>query len=121
MNISLTGKAAVVSGGASGIGKAIAFHFAKAGAQVHMLDLNEAESTALEFKKQGNKANGHTVNITDQKAVSRIIENIQAKNPIDILVNCAGVAHVGNLEKTAEADIERLFQVNVKGVYNTMW
>jgi 2-keto-3-deoxy-L-fuconate dehydrogenase len=121
MNISLTGKVAVVTGGASGIGKAIAFHFAKAGAHVHILDLNEAESTAQELQKEGIKANAHAVNIADQKAVMQIIENIQAKNPIDILVNCAGVAHIGNIEKTAEADIDRLFQVNVKGVYNTMW
>jgi 2-keto-3-deoxy-L-fuconate dehydrogenase len=121
MNISLTGKTAVVTGGASGIGKPIAFHFAKAGAHVHILDLNEAESTAQEFQEQGIRAIGHAVNIADQKAVSQIIENIQAKNPIDILVNCAGVAHIGNIEKTAETDIDRLFQVNVKGVYNTMW
>ena len=120
MNISLSERTGVITGGASGIGKAIAFQFAKAGADVHILDLNDALQTAQEFQKQNLKVNGHAVNIADQKAVNQIVESIQAKSAIDILVNCAGIAHVGNLEKTAEADIERLFQVNVKGVFNTM-
>jgi 2-keto-3-deoxy-L-fuconate dehydrogenase len=120
MNISLSERTAVITGGASGIGKAIAFQFAQAGADVHILDLNDALQTSQEFQKKNLKVNGHAVNIADQKAVNQIVESIQAKSAIDILVNCAGIAHVGNLEKTAEADIERLFQVNVKGVYNTM-
>jgi 2-keto-3-deoxy-L-fuconate dehydrogenase len=120
MHINLTGKTVVVTGGASGIGKAISFQFAQAGAHVHILDLNDAQATAIEFQKQSLKANGHACNVADQKAVIQIIDEIMQNGSIDILVNCAGIAHVGNLEKTSEADLDRLFSVNVKGVYNTM-
>ncbi len=56
--------------------------------------------------------------MTDTAATGALLESIGAANQIDILVNNAGVAHVGNLENTSEADLDRLYQVNIKGVYN---
>lgn len=120
MTLDLSNKVSVVTGGASGIGKAIAFQFAQAGARVHILDLNDARVVASEMEQQGLAVEGHACNVASQLEVKKIISNIEAAGAVDILVNCAGIAHVGNLEKTSEADLERLFNVNVKGVYNTM-
>jgi 2-keto-3-deoxy-L-fuconate dehydrogenase len=111
----------VVTGGASGIGKAIARLFAEADAFVHILDINEADVVALDIQRSNKKANGYNCNVADQANVKHVIDSIVASRKIDVLVNCAGIAHVGNLEKTTEADLDRLFQVNVKGVYNTMF
>lgn len=120
MNISLSGKRVVVTGGASGIGKAIAIRFAEADAVVHILDLKEAENVAQEIITTGKQAKGYDCNVADQASVQAVITKLAETGGIDVLVNCAGIAHVGNLENTTDADMDRLFQVNVKGVYNTM-
>ncbi len=120
----LDGKTAVVTGAGSGIGQAVAQAFAQAGAAVHVLELNEAAGkvTAEEITAAGGKAFVHAVNVADQDAVVSVMNNIAASaGKLDILVNCAGIAHVGNLENTAEADFDRVFNVNVKGTYNCMY
>lgn len=116
----LTNKTAIVTGGASGIGKAIAMHFAKAGAHVHIIDLSNAEAVASEISATNGQATGHTCDVSNQDEVINTFNSVLNQNPIDILVNCAGIAHVGNLEKTSVTDMDRLFNVNVKGVYNAM-
>ena len=120
MTVNLNGKVSVITGGASGIGKAIAQIFAQAGSFVHILDLREAEIVADEIRAKKLEASGHSCDVSDQSQVNATIDSVEAKYPIDILVNCAGIAHVGNLEKTSEADFNNLFNVNVKGVYNAM-
>lgn len=120
MTLDLSNTISIITGGASGIGKAIALQFAQAGSQVHILDLNEAEAVASEMKLLGLVVHGHACNVASQEEVNPIIERIGLLGNLDILVNCAGIAHVGNIEKTTEADFEKLFRVNVKGVYNTM-
>ena len=119
---SLQGKTAVVTGGGSGIGKAISTRFAEQGAHVHLLEMNleTANKTVEEIQNKGYKATAHECNVADQKVVFDIIKKITKDQTIDILVNNAGIAHVGNIEGTAEADIDRLYQVNIKGVYNCM-
>jgi NAD(P)-dependent dehydrogenase (short-subunit alcohol dehydrogenase family) len=52
--------------------------------------------------------------------VQAVVDKIAAEGPIHILVNNAGIAHIGNAETTAEADFDRIFSVNVKGVYNCL-
>ena len=120
---SLTNKTAIITGGGSGIGKAISTVFAKQGAQVHILDMDEVggNSTAEEITKAGNKAIFNRCDVSNQAEVKKIISSIAEKNgTIDILVNNAGIAHVGNAETTAEEDFDRLMRVNVKGVYNCL-
>jgi 2-keto-3-deoxy-L-fuconate dehydrogenase len=116
---SLNNKVAVVTGGGSGIGKAISTLFAQQGATVHILELNvgAAQQVVTEITKGGGSAFIHEANIADQESVNRIFRTI---DKMDILINNAGIAHVGNVEKTAEADFDKVFEVNVKGTYNCL-
>jgi 2-keto-3-deoxy-L-fuconate dehydrogenase len=116
---SLENKKAIVTGGGSGIGRAISRVFAQQGAVVFILDLDEkgAVETVNEIVAQHRKAFVEKCNVSVQQEVKAIVEKIGA---VDIVVNNAGIAHVGNVENTSEADLERLFSVNVKGVYNVL-
>lgn len=120
---SLNNKVAVITGAGSGIGKSIAVTFAQQGASVHVLDLNlsSAEACADEIKSNSLKGFAHTCDVTDQSRMVQVMESIKnISGRIDILVNSAGVAHIGKLENTPEADFDKLYRVNVKGVYNSM-
>lgn len=117
---SLKNKTAVITGGGSGIGKAIALLFAKQGANVHIIDLDikGANDVITEIGNCGGSGQAHAANVTDQQAILNIFKTI---GTVDILVNNAGIAHIGNLEKTAEADLDRIYNVNVKGAYNCLF
>lgn len=114
---SLDNKIAIITGGGSGIGKAIAKLFAKRGAVVHILELNSAngEEAANEIKTAGNAVFVHACNVANKKEVNTVFENIGALN---LLVNNAGIAHIGKADNTMEEDFDRVMSVNVKGVYN---
>ncbi len=119
----LTGKTAIVTGGGSGIGKAIAQLFSRQGAQVYILDFDEkaAETVVSEIKEKDGNASAVKCDVSNQQLVNDIIKLIVSKHAtVDILVNNAGVAHVGNVENTCEEDFIRLFNVNVKGAYNLL-
>ena len=118
----LDGKLAVVTGGASGIGKAIAKTFATHGASVHIVDLDieSADRAAREIVDAGGSAAPHRCDVTDKAEVTRVFGKIVSDSGIDILVNNAGIAHVGNLEQTTEEALDRIYRVNVKGVYLCM-
>lgn len=115
----LKGKVVVVTGGGSGIGKATAELFAKRGAQVHILDSNKeaCDATILEIQQANGEAFTHVCDVTVQQQVKDIFSKI---SKVDILVNSAGVSHIGNLETTSETDFDRVYSVNVKGVYNCL-
>lgn len=118
--LKLDGKVAVVTGGGSGIGRAICELFAKEGAFVHILDLNEAGSAEVVevIIKNGGKAKLHVCSVANQDQVLQVVKGI---GRVDILVNNAGIAHVGNLENCTESDFEKVFNVNVKGAYNALY
>ena len=120
---SLQRKTAIITGSGSGIGKAIAELFASQQAEVFVLDLNKtaAEDTVNAIISKGGKATACAVNVTDQAEVKQVISTIAQKaGRIDILVNSAGISHIGRLENTLEEDFDRIVQVNIKGVYNVM-
>jgi 2-keto-3-deoxy-L-fuconate dehydrogenase len=116
---SLKNKKAIITGGGSGIGKAISLLFAKQGAEVHVLELSleSAQSTVDEITLNGRKVFAHACNVANQQEVIAAFEKI---GNIDILVNNAGIAHVGKVDTTTEADFDRIMNVNVKGVYNCL-
>lgn len=119
----LDGKIAAITGGGSGIGKAIAELFASQGAEVFILELNAAtgEETVKEIVSKGGKAKAYACNVAEQGQVRDTFASIiKESGRVDILVNCAGISHIGRLENTTESDFDRIFSVNVKGVYNAM-
>jgi NAD(P)-dependent dehydrogenase (short-subunit alcohol dehydrogenase family) len=116
MAFDLSGKTAVVTGGGSGIGKAICQALAGAGAHVHNLDL-QSGSGDPDIGMEGSLETHHC-NVADGEAVNACISRIRQKSYIDILINNAGIAHIGTIESTTPADLDRLYDVNIKGVYH---
>src|SRR5688500_1707311 len=117
-------KITVVTGAGSGIGKAIAELFAAQNSTVFLVDLNAGavEETKNIIVSKGGKAHAIPCNVADQKEVTEIFQQIiQQAGSVDILVNSAGIAHIGKLETTSVNDFDRIFNVNVKGVYNAMF
>ena len=114
---SLVNKTAVITGGGSGIGKAIAVTFAARGAAVHVLELTTeaGADTAATIKAAGGSVTVHACNVAIKDEVNKVFASIGA---IDILVNNAGVAHIGKADTTPEADFDRVMSINVKGVYH---
>ena len=110
----------VITGAGSGIGRAIALKFAANGAKLHLLDVNQkdADAVAAEISCASGSAMAYTCDVTNQAEVGARFKEISQRGPIQILVNNAGISHIGNVESTTESDFDRVMQVNVKGYYN---
>jgi 2-keto-3-deoxy-L-fuconate dehydrogenase len=118
----LDNKIALVTGGASGIGQAIALCFAEHGATIRIVDLNEeaAQQTAERIKQLGGNATAHSCDVTDAAQTRAVFQTILGLFRVDLLINSAGVSHVGRLENTSNEDFERIFRVNVLGTHHAM-
>jgi len=112
---SMQGKRAVVTGAASGIGLAIAKALGHRGATVTLVDLDQARTDTA----AASIPNAHAVacDVANEESVEKVFA---FAGNADILVNCAGIAHVGNLQSTAASDFDRLYAVNVRGTYLAM-
>lgn len=109
----LKNKTAIVTGGASGIGLAITSVFAANGAKVHVLEIEDDRK----IDSDGD-IDIHQCDVANHQQVRDVIGKITEAEPLDILVNNAGIAHIGNIEHTTEDDLDRLYSVNIKGIYN---
>ena len=114
---SLKNKIAVITGGGSGIGRDIALLFAKQGAIIHIIELNSTAAAEVVniINETGGIACTYSCNVANQKEVIAVFNNIGS---INILVNNAGIAHIGKATTTEETDFDKVIKVNVKGVYN---
>jgi NAD(P)-dependent dehydrogenase (short-subunit alcohol dehydrogenase family) len=110
------GKHAVITGAGSGIGRAIALRLASEGAHVHIVDLNAdaAEAVAKEIRTTNGEATAAAANVADESSVRAAFAALPRA---DILVNSAGIAHIGNVINTPSEDFDRLYQVNVRGTF----
>lgn len=118
--MSLTGQIAVVTGGAQGIGQAIATTLAQEGADVVVADLdaNRCEETVARVRQLGRKAMAVSVNVGDWDQVKGLIDHVQKDwERIDILVNNAGITRDGLLLRMKEEDWQSVLQVNLTGTF----
>lgn len=116
-----TQKVSIVTGGGSGIGHAICLALAELDHKVIVVDLflEAAENTALEINNKGGLATAVALDVSDHNAVNTSFAQIAKQNGrIDVLVNNAGIGSVGTLEQTSVDELDRVYNVNVKGVYN---
>jgi NAD(P)-dependent dehydrogenase (short-subunit alcohol dehydrogenase family) len=115
----LDDRRAVITGAGSGIGKAIAITFAAQGARVSILERDEVagEATVAEILAAGGVADSLPCDVSDRASVEQVFGRLAAQGRIDILVNNAGISHIGTATSTSEADLDRIYAVNVKGVY----
>jgi len=115
----LTSKTAVITGGASGIGLAIAKRFAGQGAAIEILDLQQGaiDPAVSELRAAGGIAQGEVCDVSDPTSVDAAFARILSRHErLHILVNNAGIAHVGNALTTSPEDFARVQRVNVNGV-----
>ena len=113
----LTSKHAVITGAGSGIGAAIAQRFASEGATVWLMDrdLAAAQKIADAICAQGRNAMALECDVSNESSVQSAMKQVEA---VDIAVNNAGISHVGTVESTTGEDLDRVYQVNIKGVFH---
>ncbi|TNF39941.1 MAG: SDR family oxidoreductase [Cytophagales bacterium] len=110
----------LITGGASGIGLAMVKKFAAEGNTVYFIDTNHQEGTKLQLEEheKGYQVKFLEINLTDYEAVRHGINSIPGK--IDVLINNAGISHIGKVENTTDEDFDRLYSVNIKGVFHSI-
>ncbi len=111
----------IITGGASGIGLSMVSLFNKQGAIVDVFDINKPSAEKIdEYGINLNTVHFHEIDITNQQRVKELVSVIAIQREIGVLINNAGIAHIGNALNTTEQDFQKIFDVNVKGAYNCM-
>lgn len=121
MHFGLAGKSALITGSASGIGAAIAHLFAEQKAAVILADINEidGQNVAEKIRASGGQARFLRLDVADESQCETIARRVlRDHNRLDILVNNAGIGHVGTMLQTKGSDLDRMYQVNVRGIFN---
>ncbi len=121
MKISIPDKVTIITGGASGIGESMAHTFATSGGIVCLLDRDPEKSQKVvdTILASGGEASHYICDVSNTRDVTLAIEQINQKyGKIDIAIANAGIAQIGSVENTSEADLDRIYAVNIKGVYN---
>jgi 2-keto-3-deoxy-L-fuconate dehydrogenase len=119
----LRGKVASITGAGSGIGRSIASLLARQGARVFVLDVDADAARAVveQIAASGGSATFLRCDVSSASEVAEAFATLDAAaGRLDIAVNNAGIAHIGNLLSTSEADLDRIYGVNVKGVYHCL-
>lgn len=117
----LKGKVSIITGGASGIGKATVLKFAQEGAIVAVCDLNQdaIDATVNEVKAAGGEAVGYIVNVTNKSQINDMVGDVKARfGRIDVLVNNAGIVQDAQLTKMTDEQFDLVIDINLRGVYN---
>lgn len=117
----LKGKVSIITGGASGIGKATVLKFAQEGAIVAVCDLNQEtiDATVNEVKAAGGEAVGYIVNVTNKSQINDMVGDVKARfGRIDVLVNNAGIVQDAQLTKMTDEQFDLVIDINLRGVYN---
>jgi 3-oxoacyl-[acyl-carrier protein] reductase len=117
----LTGKVAVITGGARGIGHATAVKFASEGARVAVCDINPdlAQQTLAEIRSAGGEAQGYRVDVTDKQEIAGMVRGVMDRwGRVDVLVNNAGIVMDAQLKKMTDEQFDKVIDINLKGVYN---
>src|SRR5947207_11967548 len=120
---SLQNKITLVTGAGSGIGAAMAETFARAGAVVFVTDRDEkaGRAVAADIQEKAGRAEFLVLDVTSEESCLRVAQTVLAKHGrLDVLVNNAGIGHVGTVMQTSGADLDRLYAVNVRGVFNVI-
>ena len=116
----LDDKIALVTGAGSGIGRDIALVFARQGARVVVADrdLPAAEQVVAEIAAEGGAADSQAIDVADEAQVQAAFAAAAARHGrLDVLVNNAGISHVGNILETSAEDWDRVMGVNARGVF----
>jgi NAD(P)-dependent dehydrogenase (short-subunit alcohol dehydrogenase family) len=117
----LHGKVALITGAASGIGEAIAHTFARQGAFVYVSDLDSeaGEKVTEQIRTDTGRAEFLKLDVSDDRAcfeTAAVVHRDQGQ--LDVLVNNAGIGHVGDIQQTTADDLDRLYGVNIRGMFN---
>jgi len=121
MNIDLSGRAALVTGGARGIGRRIALTFAEHGADVGIVDIDEdaARATVAEITERGRRAIGQTCDVTSAEAVKQVTDTVRNElGGLNIVVNNAGITRDTLLIRMKDEDWARVLDVNLTGAFH---
>jgi NAD(P)-dependent dehydrogenase (short-subunit alcohol dehydrogenase family) len=117
---SVRGKVGLVTGGGSGLGRAIALGYSREGMRVLVTDVNgqAAKETLAIIQNEGGLGEAHLLDVTSRSEIDRLVENaVLSHGAIDVLVNSAGLAIRGNALEYTDGDWDRIIAVNLKGTF----